>query len=105
MARAVSWSVTASSDLHEASDYIRRDSRFYAAGFVRQALAAGRSLSRFAERGRVVPEANDKSYRELFVGQYRLIYRFSQERVDVVAFVHGSRDLRTLWARYSGPGA
>lgn len=31
--------------------------------------------------------------RELIVDSYRVIYRLRSERVDVLAIVHGSRDL------------
>jgi toxin ParE1/3/4 len=48
----------------------------------------------FAERGRVVPELNDPAVRELLVGRYRLMYRVTASSVQVVAFVHGARDLR-----------
>lgn len=62
-------------------------------------LDAGRSLVQMAERGRVVPEWRQQDMRELFVGNYRLIYRVSDKMVHVVGIVHGARDLETLWKR------
>ena len=97
MARTLKWTEAATWDLSEAAEFISRDSPFYAAALVREARAAARSLKRFAERGRVVPEARSGDARELFVKSYRLIYRLTPESVIVVAFVHSARDLQRIW--------
>jgi hypothetical protein len=52
-----------------------------------------------AERGRIVPEFADPTIRELIVRSYRLIYRVSDEDVSIIGFIHGARDLPTLWQR------
>ena len=49
MARTVIWTETALKDLDQAAEFIARDSKFYAAAFVREARQAARSLKRFAE--------------------------------------------------------
>jgi toxin ParE1/3/4 len=101
MAHTVRWTKDAFADLDDAARYIARDSRAYAEDVVREALAAARSLRTFPERGRVIPEGNDPRYRELFVKKsYRLLYRIMDDRVVVVGFVHGRRDLFALWERY-----
>jgi len=38
---------------------------------------------------------NDPDIREIFVFRYRLMYRVEDERVVVVAFLHGARDFAT----------
>jgi len=55
-------------------------------------LQAASSLSTMAERGRIVPEFNRPSKRELFVFRYRLIYELGEDEVIVQAFLHSSRD-------------
>jgi len=40
----------------------------------------------------VVPESNNVAIREVFVYRYRLQYQVEDERVLIVAFLHGSRD-------------
>jgi plasmid stabilization system protein ParE len=60
------------------------------------ALDAAASLDAFSERGRVVPEWNQPSVRELFVQRYRLLYEVTPDEVHVLAFLHGARDL-TRW--------
>src|SRR5688500_15837681 len=59
-----------------------------------EARDAARSLRQFANRGRVVPEIGDSAIRELFVFKsYRMLYRVLDREVQVLAFIHGSRDL------------
>ena len=43
--------------------------------------------------GRVVPEAQLEDIREILYRTYRIIYRIIGERVEVIAVIHGSRDL------------
>ena len=97
MARRLRWTEAAWADLEEAADYIARDSPYYAAAFALEVRNAARSLRRFAERGRMVPELADPSIREIFVQGYRLIYLLSSSIVYVVAVIHGARDLREIW--------
>lgn len=99
MDRRVVWSNPASTDLDDITEFIARDSRAYAAGFARKVLQASRSLSQHPERGRKVPEVDDAAIRELLVGSYRLIYRIEHDRVAVLAFIHGARQLDSLTSR------
>jgi len=99
MAWKVAWTESAWSDLQDAADYIAKDSPHYAAAFVREARDAARSLDNLAERGRVVPEFNDPSIRELFVRNYRLIYQVTEQAAYIIGFIHGARDLWELWER------
>ncbi|MBU0699978.1 type II toxin-antitoxin system RelE/ParE family toxin [bacterium] len=99
MAWKVKWTEAAWNDLEEVSDYIAKDSPYYAATFVREVRDAARSLSYFAERGRVVPEFGNLSIRELFIRKYRLIYQLKEQTVCIIGFIHGARDLLALWER------
>lgn len=102
MARTVKWTETATSDLEEVAKFIGRDSQFYAAAIVRKAQATARSLGTLAERGRMLPESNAPDIREIFVRSYRLIYKVTSDHVYILAFVHGARDLTSLWIRRGG---
>lgn len=99
MAREVIWTAAAWSDLEATADYVARDSTHYASAFVREVRDAARSLSHFAERGRVVPELGERSIRELFIGNFRLIYSVQRDATVLPALVHGGRDLQALWRR------
>ena len=99
MARKVTWTESAWTDLEEVAEYIAKDSPHYAGAFVREVRDAARSLTDLAERGRLVPEFNDPSIRELFVRSYRLIYQVTGQTIYIVGFIHGARDLWALWER------
>lgn len=43
--------------------------------------------------GRPVPEAEQRTIRELLFHNYRIIYRAEKARVLILTIVHGSRDL------------
>lgn len=49
------------------------------------------SLSRFPERGRVVPELKDLAVREIFFKSYRIVYRIRGQSVEVLRFWHAAR--------------
>lgn len=77
--------------------YIARDSPAYAAAFVMKVKEVSKSLKMFARRGRVVPELGLEYIRELFISNYRLIYKIEGAKVTIIAFVHGKRDLKKFW--------
>lgn len=41
----------------------------------------------------MIPEAEDKTLREIIVQGYRIMYRLESGRVLVLAVMHGSRDV------------
>ena len=90
--REVIWAESARDALDAVIGCIAQDSQQAAGQVLDGALRAGASLATFAERGRVVPELNDPSIREVFVYKYRLQYEVGEARVLVVAFLHGARN-------------
>ncbi|MBI3922696.1 MAG: type II toxin-antitoxin system RelE/ParE family toxin [Armatimonadetes bacterium] len=102
MALRVKWTETAWADPESVADYIAQDSPYYAAAFVRETRDAARSLARLSKRGRTVPEFDNPTVREIFVRDYRLIYHLTPRTVYVIGFIHGARDLRSLWEREGG---
>ncbi len=44
--------------------------------------------------GRPVPEDRTSTYRELIIGNHRLIYTYQANVVAIVALIHGARTLR-----------
>ena len=95
MARKVVWAHAAIEDMEAIAEYIQRDSNAYAFSFIDRVLKTARTLSNFAERGRRVPEFENKNIREVFIQNYRMIYRIEDDHVFIVALIHGRRDLRT----------
>ncbi|HXH83280.1 MAG TPA: type II toxin-antitoxin system RelE/ParE family toxin [Candidatus Tectomicrobia bacterium] len=79
--------------LDDAVSYVARDSHPAAERLLTQALEAASSLDIHAERGRIVPEVDRANVRQLLVQRYRLLYEVTPAEVQILAFVHGARDL------------
>lgn len=94
----IEWTESASADLQQIFEYIKRGSARYARLTIERITKSTSRLARFPELGQVLPEHPTVSYRQLVVRNYRVIYRFdpAAERVFVVAVVHGSRLLPLL---------
>lgn len=90
----VTWSPQVRDDLHEIAAYIARDSPRYASAVISRIMAAGRALEFLPRKGRIVPELGFDHYREVFVHEYRLIYRIDGGTVQILAVIHGRRLLR-----------
>ena len=80
-----------------------RNQRIYSQGFtsicpiqVEKIQKAVSNLAEFASLGRQVPEFPHLPYREVLVGNYRVIYREEEKRVLVMSVVHGRRLLKEL---------
>lgn len=97
MDKKIIWTNEVYEDIESTAEYILKDSPFYASAFVEEVLLVGKSLKQLPERGRQVPEVNDNDVREVFVKKYRLIYKIKEDRVIILALIHGARDLATLW--------
>ncbi len=99
MAFTVVWSPEAVEDLEAIAEYIGRDSEFYARTIVAKALDLTKAIREFPNSGRVVPEFGDETVREFFIYNYRVIYRTSENRILIVAVIHGKRLLDGLAER------
>jgi len=93
MARRIIWSERAAVDLESIAEYIAQDSEFYAASVVRSILQKSRRLADFPFIGRVVPEFDNETIREIFAYNFRIIYSVSDESIHIAAIVHGKRQL------------
>ena len=100
--RRVVWAESAQHALDEVIRSIAEDSPDGAVRVLIRALEVATSLATFAERGRIVPEIGESTLRELFVYDYRLLYRVRDDRVVIRAFLHGARDF-TRWRREQAP--
>ncbi len=96
--RRVVWSQRARDAVDEAVAYIGQDAPDAARRLLEGIVGAARSLDTLSERGRIVPELAEPTFRELLVSPYRLIYRVDAEQVTVIALVHEARDFAT-WQR------
>jgi plasmid stabilization system protein ParE len=65
----------------------------YAERFVQRIVLAAQSLKSFPSVGRPVPEADRDDVREILFQDYRIIYRIKPKWAEVLAVIHGRRDL------------
>jgi plasmid stabilization system protein ParE len=90
MARLI-WSPRAARDFHNICEYIARDSRRAARKFGRRLLQVIESIPDQPRLGSIVPEYERDDIREHILGDYRIVYRLANKRIEIVAISHGAR--------------
>jgi len=86
-------------DLEEIATYVAADSPVDAHQVIAKLKATTDSLARMPQRGRVVPELayfGIRTWRELVVRPYRIVFRIEVATVYVMAVLDGRRDLRDV---------
>lgn len=99
--RRVAWAPIALADLKQVVQFIGRNDRDFAKEFGKRVHQQARKLANFPEGARLVPESDDSTCREIFVGNYRLIYLVAADIVTIIAFFHGGRQIKRM-LRQSG---
>ena len=90
----VNWTYQALSDMADIAEYHDQKSEKYSSFLTSQFFERGEQLESFPYLGRVVPESNVKSIREIIVENYRIIYAVSSsDKIDILAIRHTSRPL------------
>jgi plasmid stabilization system protein ParE len=92
----VIWTRKSLEDLREIHNYIAKDSKRYAQIQVERIQTSALKTGRFPEIGRIVPEFPKGAWRELLIGNYRVIYRAESmdSKILVLAVVHGRQLLK-----------
>lgn len=92
----IKWTKRALNDLSEIYGFIARDSPRYAQIQVEKIQKAVSNLAEFPFLGRQVPEFPHLPYREVLIGNYRVLYREEEKRsqVLVMSVVHGRQLLK-----------
>ena len=80
--------------LNDIYNYIARDSKSYATVFSKKLYETVQKLKDFPNMGRIVPEVNIPSVREIIFQNYRIIYRVRTEYIEIITVFHGSRLLK-----------
>jgi len=90
---SVFWTDRARRHLRAIHDYIAADSPRNAMRMVDRITRKTRVLGRSPNLGHVVPEYDSASIRQILEGNYRIIHRIQPDRVEVLAIIHGAREL------------
>jgi toxin ParE1/3/4 len=90
MARLI-WSSRALADFDAACEYIAHDSPRYAALFAERLVAMIETIPQHPWLGAVVPEYRLENLRERHFQNYRVVYRISENILEIAAIVHAAR--------------
>jgi toxin ParE1/3/4 len=88
------WTLHAIEDLKNIHDYIATESSVYAKNMVAKIMARVHQLERFPESGKIVPEFEEKTIKELIEGNYRIIYKIHSDHIGIVRVYHSARILK-----------
>ena len=89
----VYWTDTAEGHLDAIYAYIAQGSPVYALRTIDQLTKKSEQIAIFPLSGRRVPEYEMDQIREVIVGQYRLIYHIKPYQIDIIAVIHGAREI------------
>jgi plasmid stabilization system protein ParE len=89
----VHWTLNAVGHLAGIFAYIERNSPAYARNMVDRITHRSEQISDQPFSGRKVPEFDAEDIRELIEWPYRIIYRIKKDQIDVLAVIHGARQL------------
>ena len=87
------WTLRSRQDLRDIAMFIAQDNPAAALKLGDLIFARVDSLGKFPELGRVVPERNQPSLREIVVKNYRVVYRLRRpdKIIEILRIWHGAR--------------
>jgi len=88
------WTREALDRLSDIEEYVSKDSPNRAINFVNYLIDQGETLKDHPKIGRIVPEIGNENIRELIAKKYRIIYRLSEKRIEILTVFEGHRLLR-----------
>ena len=89
----VIWMPRAKRELRDIKRYISRDAPSTAKAFIRRIQERARKIGVMPTAGALVVEAPGSDVREIYVGNYRVIYRILAEEVHILTIMHGAQML------------
>ena len=90
----VHWTLRAKRDLRAIKRHIASDNSAAAKSFVRRIQERARNIGIMPTAAAIVPEASSASIREIFIGNYRLIYFIGENDVFILTVFHGAQLLQ-----------
>ena len=93
----VEWTLSALDELNDIGDYLSKNSPNYASYLIQLIWDRTKLLENTPKLGRVVPETNILTIRELIVKNYRIIYSVpDKDNVNILAIRHSSQSLKEI---------
>jgi toxin ParE1/3/4 len=88
------WTHEALGRLEQIKNYISKDSPTRASQFIQQIIDRTKKLSHNPGLGSIVPEISNPDIRELIFKNYRIVYRMTQEHIEILTVFEGHMLLR-----------
>ena len=85
------WTREALENIIEIEEYISQDNPLKAIEFTDYLIDKCEYLISNPEIGRVIPELSDPQIRELIVENYRIVYRYIDEEIQILTVFEGRR--------------
>jgi len=92
--RRLRWTEQAVDQLGAIAEYVSRSSPVYAEQLVQRIATRLEQVRVFPASGAPVAEVETPEIRQLLEWPYRIIYRSRSDVIEVLAIVHGRRDVR-----------
>jgi toxin ParE1/3/4 len=90
-AASIEWTERALADLRAIDDYIAADNPSAAERWVGRIIAKAEAAARLPLTGRIVPEKARVDVREVFLRNYRIVYRLRESGILVLTVFEGHR--------------
>ena len=91
------WTEKAASHLEAIHQFIAKDSTVYANRFIKILISKTQILKKYPYSGRMLPELQDETIREIIYQNYRIIYRIpNKDVVTILAVIQGNRLLENV---------
>ena len=92
------WTAKAVDQIEDIGLFIEKDSPFQARRVVQLIIKEARKLREFPHLGKMIPEVQLETYREIRVFSYRIFYKIINEnRIAVIGVVHGYKLFDPSW--------
>ncbi len=85
------WTRRAIEDVQSIKRFIAQDSTHYAELVTQRLISSVERLPALPQSGRIVPEINDPTVREVIHGSYRIVYRLIREEIHIITVHHAAR--------------
>lgn len=90
------WTDFALEDLDLIHQYISKDSKFYADRYIDKIIKRVDILENHPKKGRVVPEFELDTIREIIEGNYRIIYKIFFLEISILRIHQTARKLKNI---------
>lgn len=82
-------------DLEEIENYVSKSSVKMGRLLVSNFFDKFELIAFFPETGRIVPEFKNRYLREIFQSKYRIIYLVTDQNIEILRIIHGSKLIDT----------